>query len=86
MKALISLILFGALSSPSMAGNPYRDYLFSKVFGPVKQVEYHAVSNTSSLSAAAYIPRFERPKGAVFCRMEDKVTKVTGVWLKIGVE
>jgi len=87
MKASIFFILFSLLSAVSMAGSPYKDYLLSKAFAPAKVIEYPFVStHTSSLSAAAYIPGFERPKGAIFCRMEDKVTKVTKVWLKIGVQ
>jgi len=32
------------------------------------------------------IPKIETPKGAVFCRLEDKLTKATKVWIKIGVK
>ncbi len=31
------------------------------------------------------VPRYKTPKGNIFCRMEDVVTKKTGVWLKVGV-
>jgi len=34
---------------------------------------------------AYFIPPYKTPKGSVFCRMEEKVTKASGVWLKLGV-
>lgn len=31
------------------------------------------------------VPPYQIPKGNIFCRMEDAVTRKTGVWLKVGV-
>jgi hypothetical protein len=31
------------------------------------------------------VPAYQIPKGNIFCRMEDLVTRKTGVWLKVGV-
>jgi len=31
------------------------------------------------------VPTYQIPKGNIFCRMEDLVTRKTGVWLKVGV-
>lgn len=30
------------------------------------------------------IPRYQIPKGSVFCRMEDKLNRATKVWIKVG--
>ena len=81
------IILVLGLGAPALkASDPYRDYLLSKIYlQPQPKIE----SNTTTLptvGAAAFIPRFERPKGAIFCRMEDKVTKATKVWFKLGVQ
>jgi hypothetical protein len=68
---------------PLHAGDPYKHYLVAKVAllhsitGPVFSPMNHPL---------VYIPKYETPKGAIFCRMEDKVTRVTKVWLKLGVE
>jgi len=31
------------------------------------------------------VPVYQIPKGNIFCRMEDLVTRKTGVWIKVGV-
>lgn len=31
------------------------------------------------------VPRYQIPKGHIFCRMEDIVTRKTNVWLVVGV-
>jgi hypothetical protein len=86
MKALMFVFTFCSLATGLKAGGPYRNYLLSKVYVLNKPSENHLTKASTSLSPAAFIPRFERPKGAIFCRMEDKVTKATKVWLKIGVQ
>ncbi len=86
MKVLLFLFTLCYFTTTSKAGGAYRNYLLSKVYVLSKPSEYHAADVSTSLSSAAFIPRFERPKGAIFCRMEDKVTKATKVWLKIGVQ
>lgn len=32
------------------------------------------------------IPHYEIPKGAVFCRMEDYLTRKTKIWMKVGLQ
>ena len=86
MKAFAFILVFCALALTSNANSPYRNYLLSKVQTYTRPVEYSQPVATPSVGAGAFIPRFERPKGAVFCRMEDHVTKATKVWLKIGVQ
>ncbi len=85
MKAFALLLAFCCLALNSSAHNPYRNYLLSKIYIQPRVVEAYQSTNTS-VGAGAFIPRFERPKAAVFCRMEDMVTKATKVWLKIGVQ
>jgi len=86
MKAIVFIFALCFFSGGLKAGGAYRNYLLSKVYVLHKAVDYHITETNSPLSSAAFIPRFERPKGAIFCRMEDKVTKATKVWLKIGVQ
>lgn len=86
MKAIAAVFIFCSLASDLKAGGPYRNYLLSKVYVIHKPVEARTAWPGTPLSPAAFIPRYETPRGAVFCRMEDKVTKATKVWLKIGVQ
>lgn|GEM_PF-2247534 len=86
MKALVFIFILCMLTTGLEARGLYRNYLLSKVYIIHKPIQNHDVESSTALSSAAFIPRFERPKGAIFCRMEDKVTKATKVWLKIGVQ
>ena len=87
MKAVALLLVFCCLALSSSANNPYRNYLLSKIYIQPRFVEtYQPTYTPPPVGAGAFIPRFERPRGAVFCRMEDMVTKATKVWLKIGVQ
>ena len=79
------LILFVVVGCTACANNPYRAYLLSKIQSQShlsnKETEQTKFSKTN-----LDIPRFERPKGAVFCRMEDYLTAKTKVWIKVGVK
>lgn len=86
MKALVSLLFFCSLATALKAGDPYRSYLLATLYPLHSIVQPHIAETSPSLSPSAFIPRFERPRGAIFCRMEDKVTKATKVWLKLGVQ
>jgi len=81
----VLLILFVLFSVSIKANNPYRTYLISKI--PSQSHLFKVDSGkTENSKATSTIPRFERPKGAVFCRMEDYLTMKTKVWIKIGVK
>lgn len=80
----IAIILFVLLSISAHANNPYRAYLISKIPSQSHLLKVES-GKTESLKSNCVIPHFERPKGAVFCRMEDYLTAKTKVWLKIGV-
>jgi len=86
MKTFVFIIAFCLLIPALKANDPYRNYLLSKIYlQPQPKIQTAAPVN-QTVGCSAFIPRFERPKGAIFCRMEDKVTKATKVWLKIGVQ
>lgn len=75
--AWIFLLLFPAISFAG--GNPYRAYLLS-------QLSLVKTPPRANVYAITPLPKYQLPKGAIFCRMEDKVTRATKVWLKLGVE
>ena len=77
---LIGFLLCVAQSS--FAGNAYRMYLLTKSQQLYKQPQVCI----TQIPNARFIPAYEIPKGSVFCRMEDKLTRLTGVWFKIGVK
>jgi hypothetical protein len=75
--------LFLCYFNPAGANNPYRNYLLTRII--------YVHSNRESVDKDSFspiiaIPKYQIPKGAIFCRMEDKVTRATKVWLKIGVQ
>lgn len=66
------------------AQETHRAYRIHKVLNcPVKPpfMLLHPTVPKAMLS----IPKVETPKGAVFCRFEDFMTRKTKVWVKIGV-
>ena len=83
MKTLLTILLLWGLSANASERNWYRIYLLSKVENSTKYADLY--SNRNKISMAP-IPRFERPKGAIFCRMEDYLTAKTKVWIKVGVK
>lgn len=83
MKLSVVILLMAAAAFVK-ANDPYRTYLLSKTIIQPK-FKVNQSSNFSSLKTSCVIPRFERAKGAVFCRMEDYLTAKTKVWIKVGV-
>ena len=71
---MISLMLNAEASGPQ---GLYRVYLLHQIKDP------HRVS---LMTRCSMIPKFEIPKGAVFCRLEDKLSRSTGLWIKIGLK
>ncbi len=80
--ALLLTLLF--LYSIAEAGDGYHNYLLSRLASnqPVKITHTSIIVNAKQ----AEIPRYQIPKGNIFCRMEDKLTRATKVWIKIGVK
>ena len=81
----VLLILFVLFSASIKANNPYRAYLISKIPSQSHLFKVESEKAINAISTST-IPRFERPKGAVFCRMEDYLIAKTKVWIKIGVK
>jgi hypothetical protein len=81
-----AVIFFLFIACMVKAANPYQRYLLAKAV----TVRPHSALLQNSISTApasiSQIPRYQIPKGNVFCRMEDKLTKTTGVWIKVGVK
>jgi hypothetical protein len=86
MKPAAFIIVFCSSFLASNASGPYRNYLLSKIYPAAKPVIYYGQPTQLPVGPLALIPHYETPKGAIFCRMEDKVTRATKVWLKLGVQ
>jgi hypothetical protein len=43
------------------------------------------VKDTAIIFKVAQVPHYQIPKGNIFCRMEDYLSRRTGVWIKVGV-
>ena len=89
MKGLLTL-LATTLFCFAFAGHngAYRTYLLQQLYaGPKeKQFQQQVYTRSGNLSTLACIPKYSIPKGNVFCIMEDKLTKATGIWIKVGVK
>lgn len=83
MKPLLTILLLWGLSANASERNWYRIYLLSKVESTTRYADQY--NNRYKISVTP-VPRFERPKGAIFCRMEDYLTTKTKVWIKVGVK
>ncbi|MDB5280975.1 MAG: hypothetical protein JWO06_50 [Bacteroidota bacterium] len=86
MKALFVVIVFTILNLALKAEGPYRRYLLSKIYLTEKFSATQPTLSCNATSSEASIPRYQIPKGNIFCRMEDKLTKATKVWIKVGVQ
>ena len=85
MKNLL-LILFTFTSLFAQASGVYRTYLLSKAsFHLYSQFQSNA-NDLVSAKTSCVIPHYEIPKGNVFCRMEDYLTRKKNVWIKVGVK
>ena len=83
MRSVLLITLFALGSGVVHAGDPYKTYLLSKIYPELKPSVI--LSPSPENRDGSFIPRYETPRGAVFCRMEDRLTKATKVWIKIGV-
>lgn len=93
MKSLLAILLFCSLYVSAAEHNWYRIYLVSKCYVPAKFQHYYRSMgwcgtglSPDNMPPVMYLPPWERPKGAVFCRMEDYLTAKTKVWIKVGVK
>ncbi len=77
------LIIFTALSAGLSADSPYGSYLSTRASSKIFVTKSFL---GLSVKKSRIIPRYEIPKGSVFCRMEERLKNSTGLWLKIGVK
>ena len=85
MKTIL-IFVFIISSVATQATGVYRTYLLSKV-----ALRTHTISHTIQTETATYtincpIPKITTPKGNVFCRLEDRLSKATKIWIKVGVK
>lgn len=80
VTTLLLLVTLLRANSMSLCGR----FLLLSSIKPV-QHKLTVPSNTMAKPLAA-IPRYQIPKGSIFCIMEDKLTKATGIWIKVGVK
>ncbi len=80
------VMLFVFASFFAQASGVYRTYLLSKVSFQLHSHFQTSENNLTSAKTNCVIPHYEIPKGNVFCRMEDYLTRKTNVWIKVGVK
>lgn len=90
MKMLTTILLFSCLSVSATERDWYRIYLNTQIVKPA-EFEYPMYPRQEKALCGTgltqgNIPRFQRPKGAIFCRMEDYLTAKRKVWIKVGVK
>lgn len=81
MKHLLTIVCMLSLLTTQAGGNLHW-YYYLPLLKPV-------TSTATSCETGMYkglqpLPRYQMPKGNVFCRMEDKLMKLTGVWITVG--
>jgi hypothetical protein len=90
MKNVVAIlfILAAICSHAQNSTSAYRLYVMEEVY---KHNFKHHTANAlaqpqqvQTHNSMYFIPRYEIPKGSVFCRMEDKLTRATKVWIKVG--
>ncbi|MBP6732182.1 MAG: hypothetical protein KA149_08990 [Chitinophagales bacterium] len=95
MKTLITILMFCSLSLTASARDWYRIYLIQQSQAPAKFQRYYKGAPMCGVPFTyllpwqrpeVSLPAWERPKGAIFCRMEDYLTAKTKVWFKVGVK
>jgi len=85
VKLIISItFLVATLSTYAQVRSPLRTYILLHTLAQRSYEKKQLI--TTQVKPAYAIPHYEIPKGAVFCRMEDKLTKATKVWIKVGVK
>ncbi|MCX6198493.1 MAG: hypothetical protein NTY88_04610 [Bacteroidetes bacterium] len=80
------IIFFVFISFVAQASDAYRTYLLSKVSFQLHSHFQTSANDLASAKTNCVIPHYEIPKGNVFCRMEDYLTRKTNVWIKVGVK
>ena len=84
MKSLFVVFLLLFFSQFCDARDWYRMYLMSQITPHPKFLVYE-YGPTQIRCGVGGIPPLDRPK-AIFCMMEDYLTRKTKIWIKIGVK
>ncbi len=79
---LLVLVLGSCVYSAERDSTAYRRFIMQRCY---YNVTAHVIRDTATVMRVKELPRYQIPKGNIFCRMEDYLTKRTGVWIKVGV-
>lgn len=82
MKRIFAIALICGLFT-AQAGPPLHWYYYLPLVKPVRTGS--ATTTTKpNYPGIQPLPRYQIPKGNVFCIMEDKLMKRTGLWITVG--
>lgn len=85
MKTIITIlfVVVGLCMKAQDSTSVYRKYLETEAcrYKVIRHIERMPPKPQVSITP---IPRYQIPKGSVFCRMEDKLNRATKVWIKVG--
>lgn len=81
MKELLTLLLVGKIIIVGAAGTAKRHMIV-----PKSSMQCYPKSVLLMQRTNKMVPAYTIPKGNVFCIMEDKLTRATGLWIKVGVQ
>lgn len=86
MKTIVTILFIASIyfAKAQDSSSAYKRYVDSELTR-CHQPTVHRMAKVDSAVIKPYlIPRYEIPKGSVFCRMEDKLNRATKVWIKVG--
>lgn len=88
MRTIVSIlfIAFAFCAKGQDSTSAYRRHLEQRAWTCGHKLVLHVIPVRKAFTGNEryFIPRYEIPKGSVFCRMEDKLNRATKVWIKIG--
>lgn len=90
MKTIVTILFIASISFAKAqdSSSAYSKYVERQIcykeFTRVVHVQRAPAKPQYSDASMYLIPRYEIPKGSVFCRMEDKLNRATKVWIKVG--
>lgn len=86
MKTIVTILLIAAAfcAKAQDSSSAYKRYVDSELTR-CHQPTIHRIAKADSAVIKPYlIPRYQIPKGSVFCIMEYKLNRATKVWIKVG--
>ncbi|MFN8297927.1 MAG: hypothetical protein U0T75_02385 [Chitinophagales bacterium] len=82
MKRTLAIVFICGLFT-AQAGPPLHWQYYLPLIKATKTISV-TTSNKANQPGLKPLPRYQIPKGNVFCIMEDKLMKRTGLWLTVG--